>query len=70
MVINDHKNVFYPIMQIHVDELTFALENAESLRGDTDIKLLISYFNMRVDAWEPFLERTHIRLSIESDDRE
>jgi hypothetical protein len=68
MVINDHKCVFYPIMQIHIDELTLALENAESMRGDTDIKVLANYFNMRIDAWEPFLERTHIRLSLEADD--
>lgn len=68
MIINDHKQVFYPILQMSVDKLTLAVENkASGLRADTDIKMMISYYNNSLDAWEPFLERTHLRLSVEQD---
>jgi len=45
-----------------------ALENKiVGLSGDTDIKIMISYYNNSLDIWEPFLERTHLRLSVEQD---
>ena len=69
MIINDHKQVFYPILQVKVEQLTLAVENKPAgLRADTDIKMMISYYNNSLDLWEPFLERTHLRLSAEQDD--
>jgi hypothetical protein len=44
------------------------MENkVEGLRGDTDIRMMISYYNNSLDVWEPFLERTQLRLTIEQD---
>jgi hypothetical protein len=69
MIINDHKQVYYPILQVHVQGLTMALEDkAPGLRGDTDIRVMASYYNKSLDAWEPLLERAHLRLSAEQDE--
>lgn len=59
MIINDHENIFYPILAMNVDGCSLTLENRlVGLRGDTDIKMMISYYNNSLDVWEPFLERT------------
>jgi len=59
MIINDHKNIFYPILAMNMDGCSLTLENSlAGLRGDTDIKMMISYYNNSLDVWEPFLERT------------
>ena len=68
MIINDRKNVFYPILQLNIERISMALENQSvGLKGDTEIKVMISYYNNSLDVWEPFLEKTTLRLSIEQD---
>ena len=53
---------------MNMEKCSLTLENRlEGLSGDTDIKMMISYYNNGLDVWEPFLESTHLRLSIEQD---
>jgi hypothetical protein len=66
MIINDRNNVFYPILQINIEKILMTLENKSvGLKGDTDIKVMISYYNNSLDVWEPFLEKTALKIAIE-----
>lgn len=69
MIINDQDNIFYPILQMNVEKVKLVLENEIfALHGETDIKIMISYYNNKIDVWEPLLERTNLSLSIEQDE--
>lgn len=76
IIINDKENVFYPILYMNVERFKLALENKVEeaseegrpkarMAGETDVRLMISYYNNEIEYWEPFVERTNIRLSIE-----
>lgn len=77
IIINDKENVFYPILYMNVERFKLVLDNkldeptVEGARpkshmdGETDVRLMISYYNNEIEFWEPFVERTNIRLSIE-----
>jgi len=69
MIINDQDNIFYPILQMNVEKVKLVLENKIfALHGETDINIMISYYNNKIDVWEPLLERTNLSLSIEQDE--
>lgn len=42
--------------------------NISNLRGETEIRARVNYFNNKIDAWEPFLECTVLRLVVEQDE--
>ena len=66
LLINDHEQTFSPILQMNVEKFKVVVENSiESLKGSTDIRMLMRYYNNQLDAWEPFLERTSLDLQIE-----
>jgi hypothetical protein len=68
MIINDRKNVFYPILQMSIEKFDLRLENKiETINGSTDLKIVISYYNNSLDVWEPFLESTNLALSFTQD---
>ena len=49
-----------------IERILLVLNNKDdSLKGETDIKLMVSYYNNNLDVWEPFLEKTNLKLSIE-----
>jgi hypothetical protein len=65
LIINDSNKVFYPILQTNIEKIWMSIENnKDGLKGETDIKLMISYYNNSLDVWEPFLERTNLKLTI------
>lgn len=54
---------------MNVEKVNLVLENEIfALHGETDINLMISYYNNKIDVWEPLLERTSLSLSIEQDE--
>lgn len=68
IVMSDRTNLFYPILQITAEKFAMLVENKEqTMWGATDVSLAVSYYNNRLDAWEPFLERTLLRLSMVQD---
>ena len=65
MILNDSEKVFYPIIQTHIETFQFLNDNrSQVIQGQTEIKVMISYYNNRIDVWEPFLEITTIRISL------
>ena len=69
MIINDRENIFYPILQMNLDQIKMNLDNnISNLRGETEIRARVNYFNNKIDAWEPFLESTVMRLVVEQDE--
>ena len=51
---------------MNVEKVNLVLENEIfALHGETDVNLMISYYNNKIDVWEPLLERTNIGLTIE-----
>ena len=65
MIINDHESVFYPILQLNLEKLSLTVDNKPTgMKADTEIRVLLSYYNATLDAWEPFLERAHLRLTV------
>ena len=66
LLINDQEQTFYPILQLNVEKFKVMVDNGtESLKGSTDIRMMMRYYNNQLDAWEPFLERTSLELGIE-----
>jgi hypothetical protein len=66
LIINDGTQVFYPILQMSLERILLVMNNKEdSLKGDTDIKFMISYYNNSLDIWEPFLEKTNLKFTID-----
>lgn len=63
LVINDGSKVFYPILQMSIQRVLLVLNRkTDSVQGDTDIKMMISYYNNDLDVWEPFLEKTNMKV--------
>jgi hypothetical protein len=64
LIINDSNKVFYPILQANMERIQAQVENNQGMTGETDIKMMVSYYNNNLDVWEPLLERTNLKLSL------
>jgi hypothetical protein len=54
---------------MNLDQIKMNLDNnISNLRGETEIRARVNYFNNKIDAWEPFLESTVMRLVVEQDE--
>ena len=68
LIINDSNRIFYPILQMNIERIGMSIKSGNGkMSGETDVKLMISYYNNSLDVWEPFLERTNIKLNVEQD---
>lgn len=75
ILINDKENVFYPILYANIDRVGLVLDNtvAEAdgpepskscLAGETELRAMVSYYNNRIEVWEPFLEAVTVNLQV------
>jgi hypothetical protein len=78
ILINDKENIFYPILYANIDRVALVLENtleqvqgpgqSEPVRsrmaGETELRAMVSYYNNRIEVWEPFLEAVTMNLQV------
>lgn len=78
ILINDKENVFYPILYANIDRVGLVLDNAveesdgaqagkSRMAGETELRAMVSYYNNRIEVWEPFLEAVTVNLQVSKD---
>ncbi len=63
VLINDYKNVFYPVLSMNIPRLEFNSQTEmQRKQSNAYFKCMISYYNASASEWEPLIEKTKINI--------